>query len=75
MNTRHYDNDKLKRARESLGWTQVYVAKRLGVHEQTIIGAENGTRNISFELLNDYANLLGCDAADFLHRRATISVV
>lgn len=65
MDSRHYNNEKLKQQREEKGFTQAYIAEQLNVHEMTITRADNG-RSVSYELLYSYANLLGCDVKDFI---------
>ena len=48
----------LKDSRERKGWTQDYLAERVGVTSRTILGIENKGQHPSFDLLYQLATLL-----------------
>ena len=48
----------LKDARERKGWTQDYLAERVGKTSRTIMGIENKGQHPSFDLLYQLATLL-----------------
>jgi len=59
----------LKSIREKLGFSQEYVAEKLGVARQAIISIESGKRKVdSFELFK-LADLFGVDAKELLESR------
>ena len=70
MNARHYNAEKLKRAREQMGATAVEVARALDVHKNTISRAETGVI-VSFDLLSQLAAFYKKPVADFLHTVAS----
>lgn len=74
MNDNKYNNGmKVKEAvrlrlaelREERGWTQKEVASRLNISQRAYSHYENGSRNISLELLVDIATLYDV-GVDFL---------
>ena len=61
---------RLKEIRESLGFSQDYVARQLGMTRQAIIGIESGRRKVdSFELFK-LAGLYNADVADLMTKPA-----
>jgi transcriptional regulator with XRE-family HTH domain len=55
----------IKAYRETNGFTQDTVANFLGVKREMISYYENGTREISFDVLTRLSDLYGVDMADF----------
>ncbi len=51
----------LRRVREEQGLTQAELAKRLGVHRQTISRTETGKRPLELGEFFDWAQALGVD--------------
>ncbi len=60
--------ERLRQARESKGWTQVYVAKLLGITSQALSNYERGERDPDTPLLNRLAELYGVSADWLLGR-------
>jgi transcriptional regulator with XRE-family HTH domain len=56
---------RLRLARENKGWTQVYVAKLLGITSQALSNYERGERDPDTPLLNRLAELYGV-SVDYL---------
>lgn len=57
--------NRLRQAREKKGWTQVYVAKLLGMTSQSLSNYERGERDPDTPLLNRLAELYGV-STDYL---------
>lgn len=66
MDSRHYNNEKLKRAREAAGLTQEQVAELLNVHKETISRADRGTV-ASYELLVQICAICKIGIKDILY--------
>lgn len=49
--------ERLKKSRESKGYTQVYVNKQTGINNKTLSGYENGVSEPDLETLQTLANL------------------
>jgi len=57
--------ENVKRARESIGFSQASVADFLKVDQSLISKFEKGDRTLRSDILERLANLLGCTVADF----------
>jgi len=68
MNARHYNHEKLRKLRESLGLTQRQVAAALRVHYETVYRAEAGAQ-VSFDLLCDLCELYEVSPLAVIHPR------
>jgi len=68
MNSRHYDQVRLRGLRESKGLTQKQVAESLNINRQTVFRAESGV-SASYELLCDLSDLYEADVITLLHPR------
>ncbi|SDR19472.1 Transcriptional regulator, contains XRE-family HTH domain [Rhizobiales bacterium GAS191] len=62
-------SDRLRRARESRGWSQPELAERAGTHESSIAHYENGSRKPSSGALGRLADCLDV-TADYLLGRS-----
>ena len=64
----HYLGEKLKKLRESRGWTQADLAKRLNKAVSTISGYESDAHAIPLDVLASISTdeLLGLDAPEVL---------
>ena len=60
-------NEKLKEYRKSLGLSQEYVAKQLGVHRTTITAIELGTRKVLAEEIDFFADMYGVSIEEIIH--------
>lgn len=60
--------DRLREAREAKGWSQVYVAKVVGITSQALSNYERGERDPDTPLLNTLADLYDV-STDFLLAR------
>lgn len=58
-------SDRLKRLRDSKGWTKTYVANHLGIKMQTYANYEYGLREPDLKLTNSIAKLYGV-TSDYL---------
>ena len=52
--------------RKALGWTQDELARRSGVHVNTVINVEAGERDTSMLTLGALSKALGCTVVDLL---------
>lgn len=68
MDSRHYNNEKLKQLRESRNLTQKQVAEVIGRDRQTVFRAESG-QSASYELLCAFAQVYSVDVVAFLYRQ------
>ncbi len=57
--------ENVKRARESIGFSQASVAEFLKVDQSLISKFEKGDRTLQSDIIERLANLLGCRVADF----------
>jgi transcriptional regulator with XRE-family HTH domain len=57
--------EKLKRLREEKGMTQRELAEKVNINQSMIAQIERGTKNMSIELGEDVAKILGCEIGDF----------
>ena len=57
--------ENVKRARESIGFSQASVADFLKVDQSLISKFEKGDRTLQSDILERLANLLGCKVSDF----------
>ena len=63
--------ERLRTLREKLGFTQEFVAKKMGLDSQVIISAiESGTRKIKAQELSQLAKIYFCDITYFLDSEA-----
>lgn len=64
----HYLGEKLKKLRESRGWTQADLAKRLNKAVSTVSGYESDAHAIPLDVLSSISTdeLLGLDAPELL---------
>ncbi|PNE28157.1 hypothetical protein BHU09_08550 [Tannerella sp. oral taxon 808] len=62
--------DKLKRARQSKGYSMEYVAEKLHVNQATICRMENKTKSFRTALLVAYCELLEIDPAELFANSA-----
>ncbi|MCL6516597.1 MULTISPECIES: helix-turn-helix transcriptional regulator [Alicyclobacillus] len=58
--------NRLKQARQSKGWTQAEVARRLGMTERAYRHLEAGTRNPSYETVKKLRKLFGIPDEELL---------
>lgn len=72
MNSKDYDNEKLKQAREAAGLTQWQVAELLNVHELTVSRAECGT-SAGYKLLKGMCEIYGISIKEILHDNAVFA--
>ncbi len=66
-------NLELRQERILNGWTQAYVAKKIGVGKATIQMLETGQRKASFDVLVKLLDLFDCNDPRILFRAATPS--
>lgn len=60
-------HERLREYRKTLGLSQNYVAKQLGVARTTITAIESGERNILAEELDLFSNIYGVTVDEILH--------
>ncbi|WP_349818176.1 MULTISPECIES: helix-turn-helix domain-containing protein [Clostridium] len=58
--------EKLQSARKTLGFTQDYVANKLGISRIKIINIEKGEAKVDIELLNKFSSLYGYSLEYFI---------
>lgn len=51
--------------RKSRGWTQEYVADRVGVNRSTVSNIERGTRSLTLETLRKFCDLFSVEVSYF----------
>ena len=66
--------ERLKREREKRGWTQVYMAKLLGITNGTLSGYERNYREPDLETLDKITRVLGVSKDYLLNNPAETSV-
>lgn len=54
---------RIREKRKELGWTQEELAAKAEIDRSYIGGVERGERNLTFTMLCDIAEALGCDVA------------
>ncbi|WEN14650.1 helix-turn-helix transcriptional regulator [Rhodanobacter sp. AS-Z3] len=54
---------RIRETRKKLGWTQEELAAKAEIDRSYIGGVERGERNLTFTMLCDIAESLGCDVA------------
>lgn len=54
---------RIRDKRKELGWTQEELAANAEIDRSYIGGVERGERNLTFTMLCDIAEALGCDVA------------
>ena len=62
-------NERIKEYRKSLGLSQEYVAKQLGVHRTTVTAIELGTRKVLADEIDFFADLFGVTIEDLMHEK------
>ena len=62
----HYLGEKLKKLRESRGWTQADLAKRLNKAVSTISGYESDAHAIPFDVLASISSLFSISTDELL---------
>lgn len=65
MDVKEAMRKKLVELREERGWTQKEVASKLNISQRAYSHYENGSRNVSFEMLVDIASLYGVGVSFF----------
>lgn len=55
--------ERLRERRTSLGWTQEELADRAKIDRSYVGGVERGIRNLTFTVLCQLCEALGCDVA------------
>ena len=58
---------RLRERRTSLGWTQEELADRAKIDRSYVGGVERGIRNLTFTVLCQLCDALGCDVATITH--------
>lgn len=58
--------DRIRKLRESKGWTQETLAKKLGVSEATVSNYENGKREPNIQMLKKLSRIFHCTVDDLL---------
>uniref|UniRef100_A0A372IIT7 XRE family transcriptional regulator n=1 Tax=Paracidobacterium acidisoli TaxID=2303751 RepID=A0A372IIT7_9BACT len=58
---------RLRERRASLGWTQEELADRAEIDRSYVGGVERGIRNLTFTVLCQLCDALGCDVAELTH--------
>ena len=61
--------NRIRELRQSMGWTQAQLGKRIGVAKTTISGYEIGTRQLDPATICTLCDLFGC-TADYLLGRS-----
>jgi y4mF family transcriptional regulator len=56
--------NRIREKRKELGWTQEELADKADIDRSYIGGVERGERNLTFTMLCEICNALGCDVAD-----------
>ncbi|TRZ35953.1 XRE family transcriptional regulator [Niallia circulans] len=64
----------LRRKRESLSYTQAFVAKNLGVTRQAIVRWENANTRPNYEMLLRLLDFYGCSNDEILEFLNTIRI-
>ena len=54
---------RIRETRKGLGWTQEELAHNAGIDRSYIGGVERGQRNLTFKVLCQICQALGCDVA------------
>lgn len=62
----HYLREKLKKLRESRGWTQADLAKRLNKAVSTVSGYESDARAIPLDVLASISSLFNISTDELL---------
>lgn len=55
---------RIRARRKGLGWTQEELAAKAEIDRSYIGGVERGERNLTFTMLCDICESLGCDVAE-----------
>ena len=55
--------NRIREKRKSFGWTQEDLADAAGIDRSYIGGVERGQRNLTFKVLCQLCEALGCDVA------------
>lgn len=56
--------NRIRARRKALGWTQEELAAKAEIDRSYIGGVERGERNLTFTMLCDICESLGCDVAE-----------
>ena len=68
-----YDHRRLAALREEKGFSQQYLADKLGVNKVTFSRVENG-HNVSYELLLRLCQLLDVDSSEILYSSRDVEI-
>ena len=55
--------NRIRESRKKLGWTQEELSAKAEIDRSYIGGVERGERNVTFTMLCDICEALGCDVA------------
>ncbi len=58
---------KMRLRRETLNYTQAYVAGKLGISQNAYSKIESGQTNFTVRRLYEVANILDANVSDFMH--------
>lgn len=59
--------ERIRERRKSLNWTQEDLADKAGIDRSYVGGVERGIRNLTFTVLCQISEALGCDVAALTH--------
>ena len=59
--------NKIRLRRETLNYTQAYVAGKLGISQNAYSKIESGQTNFTVKRLYEVANILEANVIDFIH--------
>ncbi len=58
---------RIRKARESLHFSQDYLAKRVNINRTAMVQIENGNRNVSADELSAFSKVFGISADELLN--------